>query len=201
MDAVTTASRDKLKEFFGIRDATIYNGVYRVGGTHSIWLFVTRRKTRDRTPYEDQLEGKILRWQGQLSGRTDRMIIEHEARGFELLVFFREHKYEHAAAGFRYEGPFRYQSHEGAAPTSFVLERAFIYACSDPSVAIDLLQEPPEHVARWNVIVDGARLGRSLCGIAATITSFGAALSRHLLGLFLVYVSSQRLSLSIPART
>lgn len=116
-------TRDELKLIFGIRDATIYNGVYRPRDTCSIWLFVTRRKTADRTPYDDSLEGDVLRWQGQMRGRTDRIIVEHEARGLELLVFYRDRKYEHAGAGFRYEGAFRYRSHEGAAPTGFVFER------------------------------------------------------------------------------
>ena len=38
----------------------------------------------------------------------------------------------------------------------------FIYACSDPETAWDLITKPPEHVSGWRVIVDGARAGRTL---------------------------------------
>jgi hypothetical protein len=38
----------------------------------------------------------------------------------------------------------------------------FIYACSDPATAWDLIREPPEHVSGRRVIVDGARAGRAL---------------------------------------
>jgi hypothetical protein len=38
----------------------------------------------------------------------------------------------------------------------------FIYACSDPETAWDLITKPPEHVSGWRVIVDGAKAGRTL---------------------------------------
>lgn len=56
--------------------------------------------------------------------------------------------------------------HETSDGKKSTMEHPLIYACSDPSVAIDLLREPPEHVASWNVIVDGARLGRSFCSVS-----------------------------------
>lgn len=116
-------TRDDLRDLFEITDATLNTGVFRPKGTTSIWLFVTREKTADRTQYRDRFEGDTLYWQGQTSGRTDGMIIEHRARGLEILVFFRERKYEHPGAGFRFLGPFAYVSHAGAGPASFVLER------------------------------------------------------------------------------
>ena len=119
-------TRAQLKELFQITDATINTGVFRPKGTSSVWLFVTEKKTSDRTPYRDHLEGETLHWQGQTSGRTDAWIIDHRASELELLVFFRKQKYEHSGAGFRYLGPFAYVSHSGANPISFVLraERA-----------------------------------------------------------------------------
>jgi hypothetical protein len=38
----------------------------------------------------------------------------------------------------------------------------FIYTCSDPATAWDLIRERPEHVSGWRVIVDGAMTGRTL---------------------------------------
>lgn len=118
----TVYTRDDLRGLFGIMDATINNGVFHPKGTSSVWLFVTEEKTADRTQYRDHLEGEQLYWQGQSSGRTDALIVEHQARGLELLVFFRKRKYEHSGAGFRYLGPFAYLRHEGGHPTSFVLQ-------------------------------------------------------------------------------
>ena len=117
-------SRANLSSLFKISDATINNGVFPLKGSASIWLFVTEKKTDDQTPYLDHLEGDTLRWQGQMAGRTDDRIINHQARGQELLVFYRKSKNEHLGYGFRYEGPFVYISHSGQRPTNFVLLRA-----------------------------------------------------------------------------
>lgn len=116
-------TRKDLAEQFGITDATLNTGVFRPQGSSSVWLFVTEEKTPDRTQYLDHLDGDVLRWQGQMSGRTDDVIIEHEVRGLELLLFYRREKYEHEGAGFRYEGPFRYVDRHGSGPASFVLRR------------------------------------------------------------------------------
>jgi hypothetical protein len=116
-------SRESLAELFDVHDATLNTGVFRPKGYDSVWLFVTRDKTADRTQYKDLLDGDVLHWQGQTSGRTDAAIIEHAHRGLELLLFYRNWKYEHEHAGFRYEGPFRYESHHGSHPTSFILHR------------------------------------------------------------------------------
>jgi 5-methylcytosine-specific restriction protein A len=115
---------------YDITDASLNNGIFRPKGHDSVWIFVTETKTADRTQYVDLLEGHTLRCDGQSLGRTDRMIIEHESRGIELLLFYRKTRTEHPGAGFRYEGPFRYVSHSGANPTHFVLQRI------DPIVAV-----------------------------------------------------------------
>ncbi|MBT2558142.1 DUF3427 domain-containing protein [Hymenobacter sp. ISL-91] len=116
-------TRHDLRQLFNISDATINTGVFRPKGSKSIWLFITEEKTAAATPYYDRLEGDMLQWQGQLSGRTDKPIIEHERDGHELLVFFRRSKKEFTASGFRYQGPFHYQSHSGGLPASFILSR------------------------------------------------------------------------------
>src|SRR5262249_4143398 len=43
--------------------------------------------------------------------------------GVELLVFYRKSKTEFDNYGFRYEGSFRYVSHQGSKPTQFLLRR------------------------------------------------------------------------------
>ena len=108
---------------FDISDATINTGVFRPKRHASVWLFVTGEKPSDRIQYTDLLEGDTLHWDGQTSGRTDHMIIEHRERGLELLLFYRKTKTEHPGAGFRYEGPFKYIAHTGTHPTHFTLRR------------------------------------------------------------------------------
>lgn len=125
----TIYTRADLRNRFKITDNRLYTGVFSPKGTSSVWLFVTEKKTVDRTPYSDHLEGDILYWEGQMSGRTDALIIDHQANGIELLVFFREKKNQYSAGGFQYLGPFVYLSHTvhrtetKKKPTSFVLQR------------------------------------------------------------------------------
>jgi len=116
-------TRDQLKEILNTTDSTLKNGVFRPAGFASVLLFVTKTKTADRTQYSDYLDGNVLHWQGQSKGRTDAMLIEHRLRGLEILVFYREKKYEFEGAGFLYLGRFNYGSHQGSLPTDFLLHR------------------------------------------------------------------------------
>jgi hypothetical protein len=115
--------RAELIDTYRITDKTINNGIFRPKGHDSVWLFVTQKKTPDRTQYIDHLDGDDLSWDGQTAGRTDDLIINHEAEGLELLVFYRESKTAFDNYGFRYEGPFRYVSHRGSNPAHFHLRR------------------------------------------------------------------------------
>jgi hypothetical protein len=65
-----------------------------------------------------------LYMEGQTRGRTDSLIIEHRMRGLELLLFYREDKFEYEHASFRFEGVFKYISHQGSQPTKFHLARS-----------------------------------------------------------------------------
>lgn len=116
-------TRKQLREMFDVTDATINTGVFRPKGHESVWLFVTEHKTPDITQYTDYLDGEILQWDGQTSGRTDQLIISHKQEKLELLVFYRKRKYEYPQAGFRFEGAFNYLSHHGSRPTHFTLKR------------------------------------------------------------------------------
>ncbi|RSV39485.1 HNH endonuclease [Sphingomonas sp. ABOLE] len=51
------------------------------------------------------------------------MLIDHEANGEEIILFYRDRVRQYDGAGFRYEGRFAYVSHEGGKPASFVFKR------------------------------------------------------------------------------
>lgn len=116
-------TRQDLRSQFGITDATINNGFYRPQNTNSIWLFVTHDKTTPELGAINVFEGDLFHWLGQKAGRTDNQVIEHEARGLEILLFYRDSKSQFSGGGFRYEGSFRYLSHTVGPPTRFLLQR------------------------------------------------------------------------------
>jgi len=128
-----TYTRKALAERFNITDATRFNGIFRPKVHDSIWLFVTEKKSLDRTQYVDKLDGDILRWQGQTMGRSDASVINHATDGREVVVFYREDRKAYPDHGFRFEGPFRYVSHTGAGPASYVLERERPYSADPPA--------------------------------------------------------------------
>ncbi|RMR50374.1 hypothetical protein ALP84_02291 [Pseudomonas cichorii] len=124
-------TRADLRDLFHITASSLNNGIFKPAAFDSVWIFVTKHKTADRTQYEDLLTDDVLHMEGQLKGGTDHLIIEHVQRGLELLLFYRQKKYEHPGAGFTYEGRFLYQSHEGSGPTKFTLQRE-----TNPALAI-----------------------------------------------------------------
>lgn len=123
LEVGATYSRNHLRDKFSITDASLNNGVFRPKDYDSVWLFVTEKKTPDRTEYIDLLEGDVLHWDGQRQGRTDKWIIEYRERGTEILLFYREHREQYSDYAFRYEGAFEYVSHTGSQPAHFILRR------------------------------------------------------------------------------
>lgn len=123
LEAGSVYTREALRQRFQITDATINTGIFQPKNHDSVWLFVTEKKSTDRTQYSDLLDGDTLHWEGQMAGRKDKIIIEHARRGLELLVFYRKSRDEYPGAGFRYEGRFQYQSHGSGQPTRFLLSR------------------------------------------------------------------------------
>ncbi len=91
-------TKQDLSELFNITDATIKTGIFQPTGHDSVWLFVTENKQPDRTQYRDLLDGDVLEWDSQPSGRKDDLIFEHQYRGLELLLFYRKEKYEYPHA-------------------------------------------------------------------------------------------------------
>jgi HNH endonuclease len=117
-------TRKELGRLFNITDATMNTGIFRPTGHDSVWLFITKNKTRDRVQYRNEFVGNDLYADSQLMGRKDRLVLDSDKLGLELLVFYRESRYEFDGAGFRYEGPFRYMSSKGRNPRRFHLKRA-----------------------------------------------------------------------------
>jgi putative restriction endonuclease len=114
-------NRKSLAKLFHITDATLNTGVFKPKNYSSVWLFVTRKKAANQTKYVDDLVGDTLHWQGQTSGKSDPMIVEHQNRDLELLLFYRDEPKQYADAGFRYCGPVEYVSHKPGHPSSFTL--------------------------------------------------------------------------------
>ena len=83
-------TRKELKAMFKITDSNLNNGVFRPKDHDSIWIFVTKEKSADRTQYVHELIGNTLSWDGQTSGRTDLWIIDHRVNGYELILRLRE---------------------------------------------------------------------------------------------------------------
>jgi putative restriction endonuclease len=114
-------ARKSLAKIFHITDATLNTGVFKPKNLSSVWLFFTRKKAPNQPKYVDDLVGNTLHWQGQASGKSDLMIIEHELRDLELLLFYREEPKQYAESGFRYIGPVEYVNHNPGHPSSFTL--------------------------------------------------------------------------------
>jgi putative restriction endonuclease len=114
-------NRKSLAELFHITDATLNTGVFKPKNHSSVWLFVTSKKAANQPKYVDLMTGNKLQWQGQTSGKSDLMIIEHKARDLELLLFYREEPKQYADSGSRYLGPVEYVSHNPGHPSTFTL--------------------------------------------------------------------------------
>jgi putative restriction endonuclease len=117
-------TRAQLREQFAITDASINNGIFKPKGHDSVWIFVTKEKTSDRTQYADSLQGDVLTMEGQTKGRTDHLIENHTASNNELVVFYRDSKFQYPGAGFSFEGSFEYESSDGSGPKQFILRRS-----------------------------------------------------------------------------
>ena len=114
-------TRKALAKSFHISDATLNTGVFKPKKFSSVWLFVTRKKATNQPKYIDYLTGDTLHWQGQASGKSDLMIIEHNSRDLELLLFYRDEPKQYSDSGFRYLGQLEYVTHKPGPPTNFTL--------------------------------------------------------------------------------
>lgn len=116
-------SRRDLARKFRITDASRNNGIFKPRQFKSVWLFVTEKKPSWQTQYRDRLRAADLYMDGQTSGRTDKLIMNHRSQGLELLLFYRKWKQQYRDFAFKYQGPFRYVSHSKNGPKHFHLSR------------------------------------------------------------------------------
>ena len=116
-------TRVELRQLFNTVDASIEADVFRPSGYDSVWLFITRESASDPQFQSRLLDKNTLLWSGQLT-RHNQLVITHESRGLELLVFYRESQTQYPGAGFNYIGRFEYQSHIGTSPALFTLARS-----------------------------------------------------------------------------
>jgi hypothetical protein len=128
-----TYTRADISVILGTIDANIRNGVFKPHGKDFVILFVTEKKTRDRVPYEDKLEGDKLAWDGQRSAKTDSLIVNHSSMNNELLLMYRASRQERKDFSFVYLGRIRYVSHLPGHPSHFTLKLVDLDAKPDPS--------------------------------------------------------------------
>lgn len=113
-------SREELRELVGTTDSTIGTEVFRPSGYNSVWLFITEQGSQNPVQLGSL---DILVWSSQLTRHNAQLVINHESRGLELLVFYRESAARLPGVGFQYKGRFEYQNHVGTSPAVFTLAR------------------------------------------------------------------------------
>ena len=103
----TVYTRAQLRTLFAIADASLDASVFRPSGYRSVWLFATASLIGSSGTDALMLDQDTLQWAGQPAGRTNQLIITHELRGLELLVFYRASPAQYPSEGFRYPRPIR----------------------------------------------------------------------------------------------
>ena len=118
-------SRARLGEMFGLAPIAFQRGVFKPKDHASVWVFVTEEAGDGVDPRGSVLRGDVLHWGGVSGGRSEALVLEHAARGLELVLFHRRNAAQYPDRGFRYEGAFAYDpaAADAEAPTRFVLRR------------------------------------------------------------------------------
>ena len=127
------------------QDANIRNGVFRPRSTNDVLLFVTEERVDPRAPSDhDRLFGNKLVWYGQMSVRTDSLIINSSEWSLKLHLSYRKSKTqftEFSRFGFLYLGPVSYVRHEGSHLTVFTLKVEEIVDDSECPSEVETLRE------------------------------------------------------------
>ena len=124
-------TRAELKQLFGFSDTSLETGVFRPSGYNSVWLFVTALPSTDGQPTTQLVDEDTITWVSAGGARSHQLVVTHELRGLELLIFYREAATP-LAAGFRYLGQFEYQRSTISSPAILTLTRSG----SQPSLAL-----------------------------------------------------------------
>lgn len=94
----STWDRKALARIWGYRSFhAIARGVITPTGQNVIVLFVTEQKQESLTPYEDELVGQTLHWEGEEGHQNDLRIRDAEKSGDQIHVF---HRFQHHAPFF-----------------------------------------------------------------------------------------------------
>lgn len=81
-------------------------GVFCPRGGGQIILFVTKEKQKSQEQYEDSINGDQLLWEGEKGHLNDERVINSQANGEEIRLFYRDH-YRDA---FEYKGLVEFKS-------------------------------------------------------------------------------------------
>lgn len=111
-------SRQELASLWGYASYHAFaKGVFTPRDDNKIILFITEEKQASVEQYEDKLRGDILECDGPTDHRGDRRILDAQASGDEIHLFYR--KRHHSA--FAYIGRLRMLDHKAVAskPTRF----------------------------------------------------------------------------------
>lgn len=125
-------NRTQISNLLKSRDSSVNNGIFRPKGQDFVIIFVTMNKTKDRTQYLDLLNGENLAWEGQLSGRTDSVIINHASLGLDLVLMYRESRNASKNYGFTFMGRLLYLNHVGSKPARFTLKLIDLNGLDNP---------------------------------------------------------------------
>jgi hypothetical protein len=102
--------REQLAARWGYRTFhALARGVFTPAGDKKIILFVTAVQQEGLTQYANQLQGRVLHWEGERNHANDTRIAQSPDKGDEVHVFYRE----------QHHAPFTY--HGKAVVTSFEL--------------------------------------------------------------------------------
>jgi|ERR1044071_1028491 hypothetical protein len=87
--------RKELAKLWGYRSFhALGRGVFTPRGGSQIILFVTDEKQESATQYQDRLDGKELRWEGEEGHRSDQRIIGAAKNGDVIHIFYRKRHHQ-----------------------------------------------------------------------------------------------------------
>jgi hypothetical protein len=97
----TVWEREQLASYWGYRTFhALARGVFTPAGDRKIILFVTAAQQEGPTQYANQLQGRVLHWEGERNHANDKRIAQSADKGDEIHVFYREQHH----APFTYKG-------------------------------------------------------------------------------------------------
>lgn len=128
--------RPELAAMWGYRDwHALGRGVITPANQDIVMLFVTKEKQEALTQYQDHFEGDHLHWEGETNHGNDTRIVDAEAAGKEVHLFYRDRHH----SPFTYYGQVHLLSYElkTAEPSRFVFTTAKAEATAASAIATE----------------------------------------------------------------